>query len=78
MKLNQAKEYYDFDVLTGFDAVSDPITGGWLLVVHGKNDKSWTIQTALGQDKVYSNFDSVNSEINRITGFKPPVWSFKI
>jgi len=32
MKIKDAKEYYELGVLTGFDAVRDPMVPGWLLV----------------------------------------------
>ena len=77
MKVNQAKEYYDLGLVTGFDAVKMP-ERGWSLIVYGPSERSWMLETALGKEKVYSTFEAVNLEINRITGFIPPVWSFKI
>ena len=68
MKIKDAKEYYELGVLIGFDAVRDPMAPGWLLVVSGREGRSWTLETALGGSKVYSTLDSLVVEIERITG----------
>lgn len=68
MKLKEAKDYYELGVLTGFDAVRDPMTTGWLLAISGKQGRSWTLETALGGDKSYATLDSLVTEIERITG----------
>jgi hypothetical protein len=68
MKIATAKEYYELNVLTGFDAVRDPLSHGWLLSISGKEGRCWTLQTALGATKTYSTLDSVVVEVQRITG----------
>jgi hypothetical protein len=68
MKINTAKEYYALNVLTGFDAVRDPLSKGWLLSISGKEGRCWTLQTALGITKSYATLDSLVAEIERITG----------
>jgi hypothetical protein len=66
MNIKQAREYYDLNVLTGFEILRDPMTKGWLLMVIGKEDRSWTLETALGKPKVYSSIDSIVTEVERI------------
>ena len=69
MKLKQAKEYFHLGVLTGFDAVRDPLSGGsWMLVVSGKEGRTWTLQTALGEDKSFSSLDTLIGQVEDITG----------
>lgn len=69
MKIKQAKEYFDDGMITGFDAVRDPLNpGGWLLVVNGRNGRSWTFQTALGEDRSFSKIDTLIGQIESITG----------
>jgi hypothetical protein len=69
MKIKQAKEYYNDGMITGFDAVRDPLTAGaWLLVLNGKADRSWTFQTALGKDRSFSKIDTLIGEVESITG----------
>jgi hypothetical protein len=69
MQIKQAKEYFELDAITGFDAVRDPeAKKGWLLVVSGKDGRSWTLATALGAPKTYATLDSLASEIERISG----------
>lgn len=69
MKIKQAKEYFELDVLTGFDAIKDPLNeGNWLLVIGGKNGRSWTAQTSLGETKSYARLDTLVSDIEAISG----------
>ena len=69
MKIKQAKEYYDDGMITGFDAVRDPLSvDGWILVISGKNDRSWTFQTALGGARVFSRLETLVGQIEAITG----------
>ena len=69
MKIKQAKEYFEDGMITGFYAVRDPmVPGGWLLVIDGKNGKSWTFQTALGGPRSFSKLDTLIGQIESITG----------
>lgn len=69
MKIKQAKEYYELDVLTGFSAIRDPLSkGGWLLVIEGKDGRSWTAQTSVGDPKSYARLDTLVSDIEAISG----------
>ena len=69
MKIKQAKEYYEMDVLTGFDAIKDPLNvGNWLLVISGKDGRSWTAQTSVGEAKSYARLDTLVSDIETISG----------
>ena len=69
MKIKQAKEYYEMDVLTDFDAIRDPLNeGNWLLVIGGKNGRSWTAQTSVGETKSYARLDTLVSDIETISG----------
>jgi hypothetical protein len=69
MKIKQAKEYYELDVLTGFSAIKDPQhEGHWLLVIGGKNERSWTAQTSLGETKSYARLETLISDIETISG----------
>ena len=69
MKIKQAKEYYELDVLTDFDAIRDPLNeGNWLLVIGGKNGRSWTAQTSVGETKSYARLDTLVSDIEAISG----------
>jgi hypothetical protein len=69
MKLKQAKEYFDLGVLTGFDAVRDPLRpGSWLLSISGKDGRNWTLQTALGHERSFSSLDTLIGQVEDITG----------
>lgn len=69
MKIKQAKEYYEDGMITGFDAVRDPLmTGGWLLSISGKQGKSWTFETALGEPRSFSKLDTLVGQVEAITG----------
>ncbi len=69
MKIKQAKEYFEDGMITGFDAVRDPIVPGcWLLAISGRNGKSWTFQTALGEDRSFSKIDTLISQVEAISG----------
>jgi hypothetical protein len=66
MNIKQAIEYYELGIITSIHFVRDPMTTGWLLVAEGKDDRSWTLQTALGKTKSYSTLDSAVIEAERI------------
>lgn len=69
MKIKQAKEYYELGVITGFDAVRDPLKpGNWLLAISGKEGRSWTLQTAHTGDKSFAKMDTLIGEVEDITG----------
>lgn len=70
MKIKQAKELNDFGVLKGFDAVRDPMSeaGGWLLAIEGKDGKCYTLETSMGQPKVFSKLETLISDVESITG----------
>lgn len=69
MKIKQAKEYYELDVLTGFSAIRDAQNkGSWLLVIEGKEGRSWTAQTSVGDPKSYARLDTLVSDIEAISG----------
>ena len=69
MKIKQAKEYFDDGMITGFDAVRDPLmTGGWLLSISGKNGKCWTLETALGDQRSFAKIDTLIAQVEAITG----------
>lgn len=69
MQIKQAKEYFNDGMITGFDAVRDPLmTGGWLLVISGKNGKKWTFQTALGESRSFAKLDTLVGQVEAITG----------
>lgn len=69
MKIQQAKEYYKDGMITGFDAVRDPLSvDGWLLVISGLNDRSWTFQTALGVSRSFAKLDTLVNQVEAITG----------
>jgi hypothetical protein len=69
MNVKQAKEYYDLGIISTLHIVRDPMSTGWLLVVETNQvGKSFTLQTALNKDKVFSSLDTVHGEIEHITG----------
>jgi len=68
MDLKTAKEYFDLDVICKLYAVRDPMTVGWLLVLEGKDGRSWTLQTAKRQDKAFKSLDTLVGEVDSITG----------
>jgi hypothetical protein len=69
MILKQAKEYFDLGVITGFSAVRDPLASAqWLLVIEGKEGRSWTLQTALKAEKSYASLDTLMGEVENIAG----------
>ena len=79
MKLAKAKEYFQLGVITNLSAVSTGFEGGWLLCIESESN-AWgnTMQTALGQEKVYATLDSLNRDVERIIGSKPEMWSYKL
>lgn len=69
MKIKQAKEYFEDGMITGFDAVRDSmVPGGWLLVIEGKQGRSWTFATALGEPRSFSKLDTLIGQVESITG----------
>lgn len=69
MKIKQAKEYYELGVLTSFDVIKDALNPGcWLLVIGGKEDRSWTAHTSLGEVKSYARLETVITDIETISG----------
>ena len=69
MKIKQAKEYYEDGMITGFDAVRDPMVSGcWLLVIVGHNGKSWTLQNAFGEPRSLAKLDTLVGQVEAITG----------
>lgn len=69
MILKQAKEYFELGVVTGFHAVRDPLVQGqWLLVIEGKEGRSWTLQTATKTAKSYASLDTLMGEVENIAG----------
>lgn len=69
MKIKNAKEYYELGVLTGFDAVRDPLaSSAWILSISGKDGRSWTLETAKGDVKSFSSLDTLVGEVESITG----------
>ena len=81
MKLAKAKEYHELGLLKSFAAVRvDDTEAGWLLTIEGPEGRSWTMKTALGQDKVYSTLDTLSTEVQRIFGdqAKAPCWTCNV
>lgn len=73
MKLAKLKEYYSLGLIDGVSAV--PTDGGWLLCVDSKsNPYGLTVKTALGEEKVYSTLDSLDRDVQRVTG-SPQSWN---
>lgn len=68
MNIKQAREYYDLDILMSFYAVRDPMKKGWLLVIVGKEERSWTLETAMKKPKSFASLDTLVDEIESITG----------
>lgn len=69
MKIKEARDYYELGVLTGFDAVRDPlIAGAWILSISGKEGRSWVLETAKGGFKSFSSLDTLVGEVESITG----------
>lgn len=69
MNVKQAKEYYDLGIIASFHIIHDPMSTGWLLVIETNQvGKSFTLQTALNKDKVFSSLDTLHGEIEHIAG----------
>lgn len=69
MKIKQAREYFELGVITGFDAVRDPLKpGNWLLVISGKEGRSWTLNTAKNEERSFASLDTLIGDIEDITG----------
>lgn len=68
MNIKQAKEYFELGIIRGFESVRDPMGTGWLLVIVGKEGRSWTLQTAKGEEKVFSSLDTLMGEVEKIAG----------
>lgn len=69
MKIKQAKEYFEDGMITGFDAVRDPmVPGGWLLSITGKNGRCWMLETALGEPRSFAKIDTLIGQVEDISG----------
>lgn len=69
MKIKEAKEYFTLGVLTGFDAVRDPVAlNSWNLQISGKEGRLWVLETAKGTDKSFASLDTLIGEVESITG----------
>lgn len=68
MNIKKAKEYYELGVVTSMHAVRDIEPGRWLLVIEGKEGRSWTLETALGKPKSFASLDTLVGEIEGIAG----------
>lgn len=69
MQVKQAKEYFDLGIITGFEIVRVAMGGDvWSLVISGKESRSWTLQTQLGQVRQFASLDTVVKQIQDITG----------
>lgn len=68
MKIKQLKEYYELGILTGFSVIKDPVQPGWLMVIEGKDDRSWTLETALGKPKSFASLDTLVGELEGVVG----------
>ena len=79
MKLAKAKEYFELGVITSMQAVNLGSAGFWMLVLESKSN-SWgnTLETALGEVKVYATLDSLNRDVERIMGTRPSVWVYQL
>lgn len=68
MNIKQAKEYFELGIIRGFESVRDPLSTGWMLVIVGKEGRSWTLETAKGEEKVFSSLDTLMGEVEKIAG----------
>jgi hypothetical protein len=69
MNIKKAVEYFDLGMIRGFFSVRESSQGaGWLLVIVGPDDRSWTLKTAKGDDKVFSSLDTLMGEVEKISG----------
>lgn len=68
MNIKHAREYFEMGIIRGFESVRDPLGSGWLLVIVGKEGRSWTLQTSLGKEKVFFSLDTLVSEVESISG----------
>jgi hypothetical protein len=68
MNIKKAVEYFELGLIRGFHTVHEPLGAGWLLVIAGPDGRSWTLQTAKGEDKVYSSLDTLIGEVEKISG----------
>ena len=67
MTIQKAREYYHQDIITRMDLARDPLTAGaWLICLSGKKGDYWTVKTARGVVKSYSNADSAIRDLERI------------
>jgi hypothetical protein len=69
MNIKKAVEYFDLGMIRSFHSVRESSLGaGWLLVIAGPDGRFWTLQTAKGEDKVYSSLDTLIGEVEKISG----------
>jgi hypothetical protein len=68
MKIKQLKEYYELGILTGFSIIKDPVQPGWLMVIEGREGRSWTLETALGKPKSFASLDTLAGELEGVVG----------
>lgn len=79
MNLAKAKEYFHYDIIKSLSAVSVDGGSGWLLLVETKGKETgYTMQTAIGKDKLYTSLDSLNRDVQRIIGSVPEIWSYRL
>ena len=77
MKLAKAIEYASLDLIDALTAV--PVEGGYLLALdhRGETRQGTVLETAQGNEKLYSTLDSLNNDVTRITCQRQP-WTMKI
>lgn len=79
MKLAKAKEYFELGLITSMSAVNAGSEGGWILCIESTSS-SWgnTLQTALGDEKIYATLDSLNRDVERIIGARAEIWAYRL
>lgn len=76
MQIGQAKEYFQLGVIVDFVAVRNPMGKGWLLGITGKEFRNWTLETKLGQPRVFSSLDTLAGIVDDIAGEGETTLSF--
>jgi len=68
MEVKTAKEYFALGILTGFEAIRNPMSQTWLLQITGKDNRVWMMHTAKGETREFASLDTLVGQIEAIAG----------
>lgn len=72
MNLAKLKELFSYGIITDIRAIKDILNGekGWRLEIEINDEVNTTMQTALGNIKIYKTLESLLNDVARIKGYE--------